>query len=156
MEDRRALARLGSGFMLLVAAVWILIVLGALVRANDAGLACPDWPLCFGELVPQLDVRVYQLGIPRQSAQKNDKRSRVILSQEIELGGKRRRRSDLARTERYLAGWDYEAKRVEVATVVAGHFVAVIGAQLRTDSARGYVDFFEAMRERNPCGVGPR
>jgi cytochrome c oxidase assembly protein subunit 15 len=35
-----------------------LIVLGALVRAHGAGLACPDWPLCFGELVPTLDLRV--------------------------------------------------------------------------------------------------
>jgi cytochrome c oxidase assembly protein subunit 15 len=35
-----------------------LIVLGALVRAHGAGLACPDWPLCFGELVPRFDVKV--------------------------------------------------------------------------------------------------
>ena len=35
-----------------------LIVLGALVRAHGAGLACPDWPLCFGELVPRFDLRV--------------------------------------------------------------------------------------------------
>lgn len=42
----------------LVAATVGLIVLGALVRANDAGLACPDWPLCFGEFVPRMDLRV--------------------------------------------------------------------------------------------------
>ncbi|HJO22122.1 MAG: COX15/CtaA family protein [Myxococcota bacterium] len=42
----------------LVAATSGLIVLGALVRANDAGLACPDWPLCFGEFVPRMDLRV--------------------------------------------------------------------------------------------------
>ena len=34
------------------------IVLGALVRAHGAGLACPDWPLCFGEVVPQFDFKV--------------------------------------------------------------------------------------------------
>jgi cytochrome c oxidase assembly protein subunit 15 len=34
------------------------IVLGALVRAHGAGLACPDWPLCFGEVIPRFDFKV--------------------------------------------------------------------------------------------------
>jgi cytochrome c oxidase assembly protein subunit 15 len=42
----------------LVAATYFLIVLGALVRANDAGLACPDWPLCFGDVIPRMNVEV--------------------------------------------------------------------------------------------------
>ena len=33
-------------------------MLGALVRAHDAGLACPDWPLCFGEFVPRMNLQV--------------------------------------------------------------------------------------------------
>lgn len=45
-------------FAALIAATFCLIVLGALVRANDAGLACPDWPLCFGEFIPRIDLRV--------------------------------------------------------------------------------------------------
>jgi heme A synthase len=49
---------LSVGFALLVALTWGLIVLGALVRAHRAGLACPDWPLCFGELLPAMDVKV--------------------------------------------------------------------------------------------------
>jgi cytochrome c oxidase assembly protein subunit 15 len=49
---------LAAGFAALAAATWLLIVVGALVRANGAGLACPDWPLCFGELVPRFDVKV--------------------------------------------------------------------------------------------------
>jgi cytochrome c oxidase assembly protein subunit 15 len=50
--------RLAAGFALLVALFYALIVLGALVRAHGAGLACPDWPLCFGEVVPAMNVRV--------------------------------------------------------------------------------------------------
>mgnify|MGYP000035336551 CR=1 FL=1 len=32
-----------------------LMALGGVVRATGAGLACPDWPLCHGRLVPRLE-----------------------------------------------------------------------------------------------------
>ena len=54
----RALRVAARGFFVLAAASYALIVLGALVRANAAGLACPDWPLCFGKLVPVFDMKV--------------------------------------------------------------------------------------------------
>ncbi|MCE2392726.1 MAG: heme A synthase [Proteobacteria bacterium] len=49
---------LGLGLLGLAGAVFALITLGALVRANGAGLACPDWPLCHGQLVPNFDLRI--------------------------------------------------------------------------------------------------
>ncbi len=36
-----------------------LMLFGAGVRALDAGLACPDWPLCFGKVVPDLHLGVW-------------------------------------------------------------------------------------------------
>jgi heme A synthase len=38
----------------------ILVGLGSYVRVTGAGLACPDWPLCFGEVVPPMEVGVFQ------------------------------------------------------------------------------------------------
>lgn len=35
-----------------------LVVFGASVRVHGAGLACPDWPLCFGEVIPTIDFGV--------------------------------------------------------------------------------------------------
>jgi cytochrome c oxidase assembly protein subunit 15 len=38
------------------ATTFVLIVLGAFVRLSDAGLGCPDWPGCYGNLTPHHSV----------------------------------------------------------------------------------------------------
>jgi heme a synthase len=48
-------ARLGLSTSL---AIFILIVIGSVVRTTGSGLACPDWPLCQGHLIPPFQFNV--------------------------------------------------------------------------------------------------
>ena len=57
-SSTKMLNTLGTLLLVLVSLVTSLIILGALVRANEAGLACPDWPLCFGQILPELDLKI--------------------------------------------------------------------------------------------------
>ncbi len=42
-------------------ATLILMAIGSATRVMNAGLACPDWPLCYGELIPakQMNLQVF-------------------------------------------------------------------------------------------------
>lgn len=89
---------------------------------------------------PELDFRYTNFAdVPLNP---DESRRRLILSQVLEMGAKRGRRYRLAQTERSLAVWDYETKRVEVAADVTARFVAVVGAQQRVAALRRSVEFY--------------
>src|SRR5437764_9978581 len=44
----RRLAAIAAGLTI------VLIVAGGVVTNTDSGLACPDWPTCYGSLVPRM------------------------------------------------------------------------------------------------------
>ncbi len=60
----------------------------------------------------------------------------AVLSQLIELGGKRAKRREVAALGSELAQWDYEGRRLEVLTQTGKSFIAVLAAQRRLEQAR--------------------
>ena len=50
----REIFTLRAAFLIIAICTLILIGLGGFVRATGAGLSCPDWPLCYGRVVPQI------------------------------------------------------------------------------------------------------
>ena len=42
-------------------ATWVVMAIGSATRVMNAGLACPDWPLCYGSVLPaeQMNLQVF-------------------------------------------------------------------------------------------------
>ncbi|WP_017327281.1 heme A synthase [Synechococcus sp. PCC 7336] len=59
--DESLLANLRRCLYALAGLTLFLMALGSATRVMNAGLACPDWPLCYGEFVPsaQMNLQVF-------------------------------------------------------------------------------------------------
>lgn len=83
---------------------------------------------------PVLALAVENFGNSRL-AQAGDRATAIQIGQLIELGGKRLARIRAAEAGRDVAGWDYEAKRVEILFLVGQRFIDSLVAQKKQELA---------------------
>src|SRR6185369_4712016 len=85
---------------------------------------------------PLVQTEVENIGVSGDRSGFDDTETTLLLSQLIELGGKRSKRARVAEIGRDLARWDFEAKRLDVLSRVRRAFITVLAAQARIDLVR--------------------
>lgn len=80
---------------------------------------------------PELDIEVENINGQGLDSPLDVAETTLLLSQLIETGGKRSKRSRFADLGADLTGWDYETKRLEILTETTVAFVDVLAAQER-------------------------
>lgn len=92
--------------------------------------------------------------------QRQQYQNTLLLSQLIELGGKRERRTEAAERVRDRTTAEYEAKRVDTLTGTTLDFVALLssqhGAAIAREAAAQAGDLLRAVRGRVRAGAAPR
>ena len=108
---------------------------------------------------PELEVEAAEFGGTGTRQGYDGAETSVRLTQPIELGGKRVTRRRVAQAEARLAGWDYEATRLDVLTQTKKAFVEVLLAQGQVALAESLLalagDIQRAAAERVKAGKVP-
>ncbi len=86
---------------------------------------------------PELEFEAEEFGGPGELREFDNAEYSILLSQLIELGGKRGKRGKLAQLEMESAGWEYEAARLDLFSDVTEAFHGVLAAQRRVEIVTG-------------------
>lgn len=106
---------------------------------------------------PEINVELENLGGTGEFGGFDQTETTIQLSQLIELGGKRRKRTRVAAFESDLAAWDYEVKRLDILTRVTQAFLDVQSAQGQHELAMEFVrlaaEFVDIVSRRVQAGA---
>jgi outer membrane protein, heavy metal efflux system len=84
---------------------------------------------------PELETEVENFGGSGKFRGSRSQQTSVVLSQLIELGGKRAKRIKVAQAGSKLAGWEYEARRLGVLSSVTQRFISTLAMQKKLELA---------------------
>lgn len=105
---------------------------------------------------PELSIEVENFLGSGQRSSFEQTETTLSLNQLLELGGKRAKRKVLANTERDLAIWDYESKRMDIIYQVATRYIDVLANQTRlklaTETAILAEDIYQTVVARVKAG----
>lgn len=110
----------------------------ALALARNPELAAASWGVGAAEARigqaalrpnPEVELEIEEFGGTGDAGGFDAATATLAFGHEIELGGKRALRTEVARVERRLAAWDREAKRLDVIADASAAFVEVVAAQ---------------------------
>ncbi len=105
---------------------------------------------------PEVGIAMEEFGGSGVRRGYNSAETSVVLSQLVELGGKRAKRTEVATIQSNLTGWDYESKRLDVFTETTKAFVETLAAQSRLALAKESFDLakqvLQAVSERSRAG----
>ncbi|MHC4548870.1 MAG: TolC family protein [Planctomycetota bacterium] len=109
---------------------------------------------------PELELEAGEFGGEGSRAGFDGAEFALGLSQEILVAGKLGKRTEVARLQGHLAGWDYETVRLDVLTETTRAFVALLAAQERVafleESVRLSEEVLRSVREQIEAGKVPR
>ena len=96
---------------------------------------------------PELEAEFENFGGSKDFSGTQSLETTLSLAQTFPLGGDIERRRELAGLQAQLAGWDYEAARLEVLSKVTERYLVLLGAQRQLALAREELTLVEQVRD---------